>query len=149
MTATPERTDGFDIFNIFNHTIAYEIRLHRALEEGMLCPFHYYGVTDISVNGEVLDEDASINLLTSDERTDRIIEKSEFYGCDDGSVRGLIFCSRIEECKELSERFNRRGYRTLALTGDSSEEEKSDAINRLESDVAADRLDYFYSRYFQ
>ena len=145
MTATPERTDGFDIFNIFNHTIAYEIRLHRALEEGMLCPFHYYGVTDISVNGEVLDEDASINLLTSDERTDRIIEKSEFYGCDDGSVRGLIFCSRIEECKELSERFNRRGYRTLALTGDSSEEERSDAINRLESDVAADRLDYIFT----
>ena len=145
MTATPERTDGFDIFNIFNHTIAYEIRLYRALEEGMLCPFHYYGVTDISVNGEVLDEDASINLLTSDERTDRIIEKSEFYGCDDGSVRGLIFCSRIEECKELSERFNRRGYRTLALTGDSSEEERSGAINRLESDVAADRLDYIFT----
>ena len=41
MTATPERTDGADIFKIFNYQIAYEIRLHRALEEKMLSPFHY------------------------------------------------------------------------------------------------------------
>ena len=41
MTASPERTDGFDIFNLFDHNIAYEIRLQQALKEDMLCPFHY------------------------------------------------------------------------------------------------------------
>jgi HKD family nuclease len=45
MTATPERTDGLDIFKLFDYNIAYEIRLHRALEEDILSPFHYYGVT--------------------------------------------------------------------------------------------------------
>jgi superfamily II DNA or RNA helicase len=45
MTATPERTDGRDIFKFFDHNVAFEIRLQRALEEEMLCPFHYYGVT--------------------------------------------------------------------------------------------------------
>ena len=43
MTATPERTDGGDIFKLFDHNIAYEIRLHQALEEEMLAPFHYFG----------------------------------------------------------------------------------------------------------
>ena len=60
MTATPERTDGYDIFRQFDYNIAYEIRLHRALEEQMLSPFHYYGITDITVDGKELDEDAEL-----------------------------------------------------------------------------------------
>ena len=46
MTATPERTDGINIFELFGHNIAYEIRLQKALDEDMLCPFHYYGVAE-------------------------------------------------------------------------------------------------------
>jgi len=46
MTATPERTDGIHVFSLFDHNIAYEIRLHQALKESMLVPFHYYGVSD-------------------------------------------------------------------------------------------------------
>jgi len=145
MTATPERTDGEDVFKLFDHIIAYEIRLHKALEEKMLSPFHYFGVTDISVNGEILEENASFNLLTSSERVDRIIEKAKFYGCDDGVVRGLVFCSKIDECKELSEKFNIRGYNTIALTGENSEEERSDAITRLESDDLSAKLDYIFT----
>ena len=89
MTATPERTDGHDIFKYFDYNIAYEIRLHKALEEEMLAPFHYYGVTDISVNGQIIEEDAAFDSLTSNERVDKIIEKSSFYGCDNGEIRGF------------------------------------------------------------
>ncbi|WP_421745028.1 DUF3427 domain-containing protein [Bifidobacterium jacchi] len=46
MTATPERTDGINIFELFGYNIAYEIRLQKALSENMLCPFHYYGVAE-------------------------------------------------------------------------------------------------------
>ena len=42
MTATPERTDGFDIYQLFDHNIAYEIRLNQAMQENLLCPFHYF-----------------------------------------------------------------------------------------------------------
>ena len=75
MTATPERTNGEDVFKLFDYNIAYEIRLHRALDEEILCPFHYYGVTDISVDGKILEENSEFNLLASKERIDRIIEK--------------------------------------------------------------------------
>ena len=56
MTATPERTDDYDIFSLFNHNLAYEIRLHDAFAQDMLVPFHYFGITDIMINGELLDE---------------------------------------------------------------------------------------------
>ena len=38
MTASPERSDGFDIYELFDHNIAHEIRLQEALEEDLLCP---------------------------------------------------------------------------------------------------------------
>lgn len=145
MSATPERTDGFDIFGLFNHTIAYEIRLHQALEEKMLCPFHYYGITDISIDGKLLEEDTTVNSLTSQERIDRVIEKTQFYGSDGGIVRGLIFCSRIEECEELSIGLNKAGLRTIALSGKNSESERDGAINCLETDDHSVRLDYILS----
>jgi superfamily II DNA or RNA helicase len=143
MTATPERTDGFDIFKQFEYNIAYEVRLNHALEEKMLCPFHYYGVTDVTVNGKLVEEDAAFNLLTSNERINRIIETTKFYGCDDGKVRGLVFCRSINECQYLSEAFNKRGFRTKALTGENSNEEREEAIESLELDN--NKLDYIFS----
>lgn len=50
MTASPERTDNFDIFSLFDHNVAYEIRLNQALEEVLLCPFHYFGISDIAID---------------------------------------------------------------------------------------------------
>jgi superfamily II DNA or RNA helicase/HKD family nuclease len=145
MTATPERTDGFDIFKQFHYNIAFEIRLNKALEQNMLCPFHYYGVTDVSVNGQLIEEEAGFNLLVSEERVKKIIENIEFYGCDDGVVRGLVFLRNIEECKALSAKFNERGYRTVALTGESTAQQREDAIGKLESASIENKLDYIFS----
>lgn len=151
MTATPERTDGYDVCKAFNYNIAYEIRLHRALEEEILSPFHYYGVADLSVNGVAIEDKSDFNLLTAKERVDRIQEFAEFYGCDDGNVRGLVFCSRTEEARALSNEFNRRRnrnqhfYQTVALTGDDSEEIRASAIERLESGQRSDQLDYIFT----
>lgn len=146
MTATPERTDAGDIFKLFDYNIAYEIRLNRAMEEEMLSPFHYFGVTDLYVDDEIREKDSDFNLLVDDERVDRIIEKIKFYGCDSGIINGLIFCSLNKESKELSEKFNDRGYKTVSLTGESSEEERAEAINRLESNSRNDKIDYIFTR---
>jgi len=144
MTATPERTDGFDIFDQFNYNIAYEIRLDGALEEEMLVPFHYYGVTDIKIEDNSMPKDENFSGLTSEERVERIIEKSKFYGADDGTIRGLIFCSRKRESQELSRLFNEKGYRTAALSGENPESEREEAVRRLESD-GSDSLDYIFT----
>lgn len=145
MTATPERTDGFDVFKLFNYNIAYEIRLHKALEMQMVCPFHYYGVTDILVDGEDAIEAKDFNRLASKDRVNHIIEKTTFYGTDNGILRGLVFCSSVEECKELSKAFNELGFKTVALSGDSSDEERTKAINLLESEDIKEKLDYIFT----
>ncbi len=144
MTATPERTDGLDIFSLFDHNIAYEIRLHRAMEEEMLSEFHYYGVQDITVDGKIIDDNSEFRFLEADERINHIISTSKRYGTDNGVIRGLVFCSRKEECKALSDAFNSRGYRSVALTGDNSENERKAAIELIESDGES-RLDYIFT----
>ena len=70
MTAIPERTDGYDIFKRFDYNIAAEIRLNDALESDMLVTFHYFGVSEIMVDGKLLDEEASFSQLTSGQRVD-------------------------------------------------------------------------------
>ncbi|MBP3943742.1 DUF3427 domain-containing protein [Sphingobacteriaceae bacterium WQ 2009] len=142
MTATPERSDGNNIFEQFDHNIAYEIRLNRALEEDMLSSFHYYGVTDLVIDDREIAEKSIFNLLVSEERVNRIIEQSRFYGCDNGILRGLIFCSRTEEARELAFLLNSKGLRTQALTGAHSEDERAKAISRLESDNLHEKLDF-------
>ena len=146
MSATPERTDGYDIYKTFDYNIAYEIRLGRALEEQMLSPFHYYGVSELVIDGQVIDDTTAFNILVSEERVNRIIEKAELYGFDHGRVKGLVFCSNVKEAHELSRKFNERGYQTLALDGSNNEEEREDAICRLEKDEKeGDYLDYIFT----
>ncbi|MCV4234496.1 DEAD/DEAH box helicase [Virgibacillus sp. LDC1] len=138
MTATPERTDDFNIYELFNYNIAYEIRLQEALEEDMLCPFHYFGVIDFEYNGQTIDDTAMLSQLVADERVSYLIEKIEYYGYSGEAVKGLIFCSRKEEASQLSDILNTRGYRTIALTGDDSQDERIRYVTELE----AGNLDY-------
>lgn len=159
MTATPDKRDddiaGRNIYEIFNYQIAYEIRLQQAMEEDMLCPFHYFGISDVSmVDDKQLKSrkmtDRDFNQLTGDERVRHIIEQAEYYGYSGDRVKGLIFCSRIDEAEELSQKFNAAGFRTIALNGSASEDERMDAFERLAMDEkdATDKmqpLDYIFS----
>ncbi|RKQ18390.1 DUF3427 domain-containing protein [Ureibacillus endophyticus] len=133
MTATPERTDNFNIYELFDYNIAYEIRLQAALEEDMLCPFHYFGVLDYEKDGELINEAAELRKLVSEERVRHIIEKINYYGYSGDRVKGLMFCSQKDETYELSAALNLAGLKTIALTGDSSQEEREVAIRKLET----------------
>lgn len=166
MTATPDKRDDNDesrnIYEIFNYQIAYEIRLQQAMEENMLCPFHYFGISDISMVNDkqmkaknILERD--FNQLTGDERVRHIIEQADYYGYSGDRVKGLIFCYRIDESERLSAKFNQimnpatgKSYRTIALNGDASEAERQEAFERLamDEDKASEDiqpLDYIFS----
>ena len=150
MTATPDKRDddidGKNIYQIFNYQIAYEIRLQQAMEENMLCPFHYFGITDVSLLGdkEIKSKkltESSFNQLVGDERVKHIIEQANYFGHSGDRVKGLIFCSRIDESVELSNKFNQtinpetgRFFRTIALNGEATEEERQRAFERLAMD---------------
>lgn len=145
MTATPERMDGFNIFELFDYNIAYEIRLQQAMEEDMLCPFHYFGISELTIDGVIIDDVTDFRKLVSNIRVDNIINKIEFYGYCGERVKGLIFCSRQEEARELSRQFNLRGYYTVALCGDATQGQREEAIVKLEQADRNGGLDYIFT----
>ena len=153
MTATPDKRDdnleGRNIYEIFNHQVAYEIRLQNAMEENLLCPFHYFGITDLEViadEGKTSEERIeNFRYLTSEDRVLNIMKQAEFFGYSGERVKGLIFCSRIDEARELSVKFNEKGWRTLVLSGSDPETVRMTAIERLAGREAEDALDYIIS----
>lgn len=142
MTATPERGDGINIFELYAFNVPYEIRLNHALEADMLSPFHYYGVADVTYESESADSD-DLSVVISSERVDHVIDAIETYGQAGVAPRGLIFCARKNEARALSAALNSRQLRgrllrTIALTGDDSVESREHAVAQLE----AGELDY-------
>lgn len=139
ITATPERTDGQNIFELFHYNVAYEIRLQEALEAEMLSPFLYYGVSELrQADGQLIDERIDFSQLVTNERVEHLIEKINYYEVSSLQTKGLIFCSRNDEAKELSEALNRRGFRTVALSGKDSQDIREEKVKKLESG----QLDY-------
>lgn len=170
MTATPERTDDADIFSIFGNNIACEIRLQKALDEDMLCPFHYYGVHEYLKeipDDEPIPSSAVPNFenvdLTEGKQSDRtnleraladpnrvkyIADMLQRYGDPSAPVCGLVFCSRQQEAIDLSAAFNEhineqaeRNYRTVAVTSGSRGMTRDEAVTKLESG----ELDYIFT----
>uniref|UniRef100_UPI003AF4A0A6 DUF3427 domain-containing protein n=1 Tax=Parasutterella sp. TaxID=2049037 RepID=UPI003AF4A0A6 len=142
MTATPERTDDKDVFKIFNHQIAYEIRLKDALDYNLLCPFHYHGISDLKINNEEQKDFSNFAYLTSDERVKHVLQKAEEFKFSGERVKGLIFCSSVDEVKVLSEKLNQHNLRTTYLTGASKPEARLAAVDRLAGADGPQALDY-------
>ena len=145
MTASPDTT-RFNVYEQFDYHIACEIRLRQALQENLLCPFHYFGITDLRVDGKVIgDDDHAAGLrdffrLVSDDRVDYILKEARYYGHSGSRVKGIVFCSRTEEAVKLSAKFNERGLRTAALTGKDSEEHRERILEKLAMDVKPEDL---------
>ncbi|MDR4947192.1 DEAD/DEAH box helicase [Neobacillus cucumis] len=138
MTATPERSDGYNVFDLFDNNVALEVRLHEALEDELVIPFHYFGITDIEgidLSDVDIDDIAEITKrLKVNERVDFIIEKMNFYGHDGDKRKCLGFCASIEHAQYMASEFNKRGYKSVCLHGGDSSDKREQYINRLEND---------------
>lgn len=120
MTATPERTDDFNIYELFDYNLAYEIRLQKALEEDMLAPFHYIGIKDFEFDGEVGDDKTRLQNLISEERMYYVEKQLDYYGYSGKAIHGLIFCSRTDEAVEIAKILTNKGLPSISLTGEDS-----------------------------
>ena len=140
MSATPDRPDKENIYELFDYNIALDIRLKDALENNLLCPFHYFGIADITIDGNTIQEESDFNDLTADERVDRILEKSEYYGFSGERLKGLIFCSHVKEAKLLAEKINERkknssrNWKAAYVTGETSIALREEYVRRLQND---------------
>ena len=144
LTATPERMDGKNILDYFGGRIAAEIRLPEAIDRKLLCPFQYFGVTD-TVDLSSLkwrtggyDKNELSNLYTfsglvAERRADLVVNAILKYVTDINEVKGLGFCVSIEHARFMADYFNAYGVPSMALTGDSPDEERNAAKQRLVS----------------
>ena len=144
LTATPERMDGKGILPYFSNRIAAEIRLPEAIDRKLLCPFQYFGVTDVvdldslrwtagGYDKTELSNIYTISGLVAKRRADLVIESLFKYVTDIDDVKGLGFCVSVEHAKFMAQIFNERGIPSMFLTGDSPDEERKDAKNKLVS----------------
>jgi superfamily II DNA or RNA helicase len=147
MTATPERSDANNVFDLFDNNVALEVRLHAALEDELVIPFHYFGITDIEgidLSDVQVDDIAEITKrLKVNERVDFIIEKMNFYGHDGEKRKCLGFCASIEHAQYMAAEFNRRGYKSTCLHGGDTPEARERTINRLENEQ--DELEFIFT----
>jgi superfamily II DNA or RNA helicase len=144
LTATPERMDGKDITDYFDHNIAAEMRLPEAINKKLLVPFQYYGITDptdlsnvrwtsFGYNNSDLDKIFVDDEKTATNRVNSIITNLYKYVNNLDNVHGLGFCSSINHARYMAQKFNENNICSIYLTGDSKDEERENAIKKLES----------------
>ncbi|WOX24152.1 DUF3427 domain-containing protein [Streptomyces solicathayae] len=141
LTATPERMDGRTIQDeFFEGRIAAEMRLWEALENDLLSPFHYFGITDSTDMSAVAwkrgsyDAAALGELFTGNEARARLVVQAvRDKVADPGSMRALGFCVSVSHAHYMAEVFRRAGLRAVALSGESPREERRSALAALSS----------------
>jgi superfamily II DNA or RNA helicase/HKD family nuclease len=150
LTATPERMDGRDVLALCDYNVVFEIRLHQALEKDLLAPFHYFGLSDNTVDYEQipiqsgkLQEQALVRALKTHERVEYIIEMIEKYGFCGEYRKALAFCASVEHARYMTEAFERKGYHAACLTGQDSPDHRRHIIERVEDD--ADPLEFIFT----
>ena len=138
LTATPNRSDKESVYEVFDENIACDIRLNDALENNLVSPFHYYGISDISsINYENIDLSKIgelSKLLMVNRRVDYIIEKMNFYGYSGNKRKVLGFCASKEHAIFMSNEFNKKGIKSVSLSSEDSISKREEFIEKLEDE---------------
>ena len=139
LTATPERLDGRNIYEICDYNVPYEISLKEAINKGMLVPFHYYGIfdeTDYSklhiVRGRYDEKELNETYIGNVHRYELIYK----YYCKYGSRKALGFCCSKEHAREMAKEYSSRGITSVAVFSYASgeyTEKRNVAIQKLKN----------------
>ncbi|MFI5754490.1 DUF3427 domain-containing protein [Streptomyces sp. NPDC051569] len=141
LTATPERMDGLNIQDeFFDGRIAAEMRLWEALENDLLSPFHYFGITDttdltaIQWKRGSYDFTALSNLFTGNDARARLVVKAvEEKIADPGRMRALGFCVSVDHAHFMAKFFQQAGLNAVALSGQTPADQRKFALDALRS----------------
>ena len=138
LTATPERADGKSVYRWFDERTASDMRLWEALDEGLVCPFHYLGVADgTDLRGVGFQRGRYVTnelegVLTGDHvRARRILDAVGEWVLDPHKMRALGFCVSVNHAQFMADQFNNANLPAVALDGSHDPEIRLDAIERL------------------
>jgi superfamily II DNA or RNA helicase/HKD family nuclease len=138
LTATPERMDGRSLLSDFDGRVAAELRLWHAMEQQLLVPFDYYGISDdvdlsrVRWSRNTYDAGALSDLYTGHHaRADLVLRQLEARVANLRDVRGLGFCVSVEHAEFMAVHSTSRGVPAIAIHGGTSEDVREDAKRRL------------------
>jgi len=140
LTATPERLDGRDVTEWFDHRVAVELRLWEAIDQGFLVPFQYFGVADGTDlrgvawrRGGYAPAELS-NVYTGDNvRVTKLLAALQRIILDTGRMRALGFCVSKEHAHFMARQFTDAGLPSVALTGDDAPAERAHQLRELQA----------------
>ncbi|MFE7548143.1 DUF3427 domain-containing protein [Streptomyces gardneri] len=149
LTATPERMDGRNVQDeFFDGRIAAEMRLWEALENDLLSPFHYFGITDntdmsaVTWKRGAYDSSALSELFTgNDARARLVVQAVQDKLANPGAMRALGFCVSVAHATFMAEFFRRAGLKAVALSGETPQEERKAAL----ADLRAGNVQVIFS----
>jgi superfamily II DNA or RNA helicase len=127
LTATPDRTDRKDIFELFDYNKVFEYTLSEAIENGFLVPYTYYGLKDnidysrIRHNGQKYNVQDLDRYLIIHQRNKQILY--EYIEKGKGG-KGIGFCCSINHADKMAAFFNSVGIPAVSITADTEEREK-------------------------
>jgi hypothetical protein len=133
LTATPERMDNQDVFEMFDKNVPYELRLRDAINNDLVVPFHYYGIRDSLVDYSYMDANRIAKEIGKVENVEFIASEIEKHR-PAGKLKALAFCTTISHALLMSERLEELGYNTVALTGSNDLGQRIKAFNDLQDD---------------
>jgi superfamily II DNA or RNA helicase len=136
LTATPERLDNQDVFEMFDHNVPYVLRLRDAIANDLVVPFKYYGIRDKMVDYDLhaSEERRMIAQMAREEHCDFIASQIEKHR-PQGKLKGLAFCRNVTHARMMSEALGDK-YKTAYLTGRNDIGERVRAYNDLQNDSA-------------
>lgn len=117
LTATPERMDNQDIFNLFDQNVPFELRLRDAINNDLVVPFHYYGIRDQLVDYSSKDKMTIAKNIAEQNNIEFIKSQIEKYRKPGEKLKCIAFCTNIQSCRLMAEELYEEGYHTISLTG--------------------------------
>ncbi len=134
LTATPERMDNQDIFELFEQNVPFELRLRDAINNDLVVPFHYYGIRDDLINYGEDDKNKISKNIAESKNVDFIVNEIEKHRLKDEKLKAIAFCTNIAHCTLMANELAMRGYSTVALTGENNTGERIKAFNDLQDE---------------
>lgn len=141
LTATPERSDGSNVRDLFDGRYAFEMRLWDALDQQLLAPFHYFGVadgTDLSKLNwqrggyQVGELEAVYGVRDGNHsRCRKILKALRERIADPGQMRAFGFCVSVAHAHYMAAQFNRHGIAAVAMDGNTEPATRRELLGQL------------------
>lgn len=118
MTATPDRMDRKDIFELFDYNKVYEVPVAEVIERGFLVPYTYYGLTDNVDYSKIRYENNRYRVddleryLIIPERNAAILH--EYMDKGEGD-KAIGFCVSIRHAERMATYFSEHGIPAAAI----------------------------------